>query len=139
MGLSILFHKSVDCFLQILDRLLVAMFHRIHDTVFDVILKYDLAGIIDSRLNRGQLDQHLAAVSAALDHSLNGFEMTDRLGQTIDHSLGMLVAVCVIVFVVMGMTVLYHGAIFQYMLMKMFIHSSFPPCLLVVYAAPVLL
>ena len=135
----ILFHKPIDRLFQIFDRFLVAMLYRIYDAVFYMVLQYELTGVIDSGFNCRQLNQYLAAIPAVFDHSLDRFKMTDRLGKAIDYSLSVLVAVRVTVLLVMGMSVLYNSAVFQYMFMSILIHLIVPPRLFVVYDDPFLL
>ena len=58
-----LFHIPIDRLAQLVDSLGIALLRRLHDAVLEVILQYDLAGILERGLHRGQLDQHLRTVA----------------------------------------------------------------------------
>jgi hypothetical protein len=102
-----LLDKTVNCPVEGFHGLHVVLFDRVDDTVADMVLHDDLAGIVDRVSDGRQLDQDIAAVLVPLDHSLDGFQMTDRPGQAIDHSCLFLVTVdgMVMPAVRMGMTV----------------------------------
>ncbi len=51
--------------------------NRIHHTVTHVILQDHLAGIIQSRPDSRQLDQHIGAILSVLHHPTYLFQMAD--------------------------------------------------------------
>ena len=116
-----LFHKLINGGAQVVQCLLVVIFHGINDAVADMILQNDLADIVDGRLDRCQLYQHLTAVSAILHHFLHAFQMTDESGQAVDNSFA--------VFVDMGMAVVMAVSdtvgVEIFMIVRMFHGSSF--------------
>ena len=95
-------HILVDGLAEVVDGLLVALGGGVDDAVFQVVLQDQLAGIVDGGAHRGDLDQHLRAVPALLDHVPHGLQVADGPGQPVQHGLGVLVAVGV----AMGMAVL---------------------------------
>ncbi len=51
-----LFDKLLNGLIQLLNRLVVMVFHRVHDAVVHVVLQNDLAGVVDGAADRGQLN-----------------------------------------------------------------------------------
>ena len=78
-------------------------------TVLQVILQDHLGGAAEGGSNRGQLDQHLGAVTPVLHHPLHRFQVADGPGQPVQHGLGLgmhvAVDMAVLVLMVNGMTV----------------------------------
>ena len=66
---------------------MVSRFHRVHDAMLDMILKNDLACIVDRGFDRRKLDQDFTAVPAVLHHPLDGFQMSDGAAQSVEHRL----------------------------------------------------
>ena len=46
---------------------MVAGLKGFDDTMVKVILQYELAGVVDGRLDRGELHEHLGAIAPLLD------------------------------------------------------------------------
>ena len=62
---------------------MVAGLEGFDDTMVEVILQYELAGVVDCRLDRGELHEHLGAIAPLLDHALDCLEVTDRARQSV--------------------------------------------------------
>lgn len=73
----ILFYEFINGIIEVTKYLIISCFDGVHDTVADVILKDDLADVVDCGAYRGNLDQYLAAVASVLDHGPDGFHMPD--------------------------------------------------------------
>jgi len=97
-----LFHILFDGSAQIVDGLLVALAGGVHNTVLQMILKDDLAGIVDGGAHGGNLNQHLGTVAAFLDHAFYGLQMADGAGEAVQHSLGVFVGMAVMTVDVPG-------------------------------------
>ena len=65
------------------------------DTVLDMVLEDDLRRTVQRRAHRRKLHQHLGTVAPVLHHVLDGFQMSDGTGQSVDHRFGLLVIVVV--------------------------------------------
>ena len=70
--------------IQMIDGCLIAVFHSIHQTVLDVILENEFPGVVDGGFHSGKLNQHLGAVLPVFHHSLDGFQMPDGAGETVE-------------------------------------------------------
>ena len=84
------FHELVDCLTQRIECLLVVMLDSVDDAVLDMILQDDLADVVDGGADGGDLDENLAAITAALDHPAHGFQMPDGAGQAVQDGLRVL-------------------------------------------------
>lgn len=108
----LLLDELLDGGAELVDGLLVALLDCVHDAVAQVVLQDDLAGVVQGAADGGELDQHLAAVVALLDHPFYLFQVADGPGQPVDDGLlvlvdmGMAVTVAVRVAVVVLMAVL---------------------------------
>ena len=87
-----------------------------------MILQDHFTCIVDGRFDSGQLDQNLAAVTAVFHHTLDGFQMTDGPGQTVQHRLCILVSMGMS----MSMAVLHYCTIFQNVLMYVRVYLLYP-------------
>lgn len=67
----ILFHEHIDRLVHARDGLLVILLHRFYDAVLHMLLQEELAGIIDLRAHRGELDQDIGAVPLVFEHLLD--------------------------------------------------------------------
>ena len=78
--------------------------------------KDHLARIVNGRLDRRKLNQHLAAIPTALHHALDGFQMADGPGNPVQNSFRILMSMG------MGMlvAVLHHRTVVQYMCVLFF-------------------
>ena len=72
------FQKTVNCFVELIKRLLVVLPHGIHDAMLEMILQDDAADALYGAVDGRKLDEHVAAVPAIGNHLLDGFEMTDE-------------------------------------------------------------
>ena len=103
---AILFHIFIDGLTEIVDGLLVALLRRIEYAVAQVILKDELAGVVDGAAHGGDLYEHLGAIPSLLHHAAYRLKMADGAAETVEHGAGMLVAVNVGMAVVMVMAVI---------------------------------
>ena len=86
-------HIPVDGLTEFVDGLGIALLRRLHDAVLQVILQYDLAGVLKRGLHRGQLDQHLRTVAVLLYHLPYILQVPDGPGHPVQHRPRMLVGV----------------------------------------------
>ena len=78
-----LLNKLIDGLIEGFDFAHITCTNRFFHTFLKVILEYDFAGVVEGRLDSGQLDEDLAAVTAVFYHSFHHFKMADGSGQTI--------------------------------------------------------
>ena len=96
-----------------------------------MLLEDHAADRLDRRFDGGELDQHLGAVAAVLDHALCRLHMADYAAHPVEHRLGVLrrmhVAVVMVmraVAVDMRMCVLMAVLIYVSVLMEMFVRMN---------------
>ena len=116
-----LLDEFLDGGAELVDSLLVALLNGVHDAVAQVILKDDLAGVVEGAADGGELHQHLAAVVALLDHPFHLFQMADGPGQPVDDGLLVLVDMAVAVTVGVAVVMLMVVAMLMIMLMAVFV------------------
>ena len=102
-----LFHVLVDGLAEVVDGLLVTLGGGVHNAVFQMVLQYQLAGVVDGRAHSGALNQHLRAIPALLYHVAHRLQVADSPGEPVQHRFGVFVAVgmavpVAVMLVVMG-------------------------------------
>lgn len=98
-----LFHIFFDGLAQVFNGLMIPFGGGFDDTVLQVILKDELAGVVDGRSYGGNLHQHFGTVPAVFDHALDGLEMADGPGKPVEHGLGVFVGmVMAVVMMIAG-------------------------------------
>ena len=109
LALHILLHEHIDRLIHARDGLLVILLHRFHDAVLHMLLQEELAGIIDLRAHRGELDQDIGAVPLVLEHLLDRLHMADGFRYPIHDRFDLLRVMRMAVIVMMSvMDVLDH-------------------------------
>lgn len=71
-----LFQKPVNGIVEVLDDLIVALPDGFNDALADVVFQDEVAGVVNSGSNGGELDQDLATVGIAFHHAFDGFNVT---------------------------------------------------------------
>lgn len=112
---TFLLHEFVDRLAEIVDRLLIAFLCGFDNAVLQMILKNDLAGIVDRGAHRGDLNQHLGAVASFLYHALDRLQMPDCARKAIDDRFGVFVGVRVPVRMRMWNAQRVHGFVIHFM------------------------
>lgn len=74
------FYKFINGLTETVDGGLIALLHRVDDTVLNVILENHFADIIDGGADSGNLHQYLGAVPAFFYHLFNRFQVADGPG-----------------------------------------------------------
>ena len=92
-------HVLVDGLTEVVDGLLIALLRGFDYAVLQVILQYELAGVVDGAAHGGNLNQHFGAIAPILHHAANRLQMPDGAGEAVEHRAGMLVGVGMVVAV----------------------------------------
>ena len=88
--------EFVDGIFKLIQDGLIILFHCVCHTVPDVIYQNDFACVVDRCGDSGELDEDVGAVFAVYDHFFNGFQVSDRPGETVDDVFGFGVLVIVL-------------------------------------------
>ena len=103
-------HEAVDGVVQAVDGGGIAVLHRVHDAVGDVIFQDHAAGGVQRRDHGGQLHQHRRAVLAPFHHAAHRVKMTLCAAEPVQHRLGMGVGMGMAVAVTVGVGGVYDPA-----------------------------
>ena len=132
-GVAIAYHglePGLVLLVELLQGLHVPALHGVGQAVLDMVLQYDLGGVVEGGAHRGELDQHLGAVAPVLDHLAHGLEVAYRAREAVQNGLGLRVRVLVLVAV----RILH--AVRPYVRMRMLAHAINSHELILRYPGP---
>lgn len=131
-ALHLSLYKFIDCLIQKFNRLVVSFFYCMDNAMIQMILKHYLAGIIDRRADRRELDQHFTAILVALYHAFDCLQMPNDSGQSVDDCFFLRGIVNMFVMTAVRMRMLCMGMkVRMYIPMRMLLLHLFYICVLI--------
>ena len=101
---------AVDRIVEIFYRVGIAGIHGVGYAMLKMVFEDHLGGTVQRRAYRGKLDKHLGAVTPLFDHTLYGFQMSDRSCKSVCNGLAVGVPVRMIgMYMLMSLVLRYVG------------------------------